>query len=116
MRVLSFKLSSTLYFQLEKHLAADKPKAEETTKKGAETKRSQKSPLESSVSEAPPLRVSVSADEKRRHVQQPVGQGESGKSGKELDKEKREHEYRGRKRPASPSTVFTFFERYHNRM
>lgn len=92
---------------LEKHLAADKPKAEETTKKGAETKRSQKSPLESSASEAPPLRVSVSADEKRRHVQQPAGQGESGKSGKDLDKEertKREHEHRGRKRPASPST------------
>lgn len=85
--------------QLTKHLVADQSQSEEITRGSTETAKSP------SGSSAPILRVSLSVDEKRRHVL-PTSQDEL--AAKDLDKREREgraHGHRGRKRSASPTGV-----------
>ncbi|VDN05599.1 unnamed protein product [Thelazia callipaeda] len=78
---------------LAKHIAADQSQNEGNSKASAEIKSSEIS--------TPALRVKLSVDEKRRHVQ-PASQEESGKDSDKKERERREHEVRGRKRSASP--------------
>uniref|UniRef100_A0A1I7VZW6 SAP domain-containing protein n=1 Tax=Loa loa TaxID=7209 RepID=A0A1I7VZW6_LOALO len=78
---------------LTKHLIADQSQNEEITKGNVETAKSGNS--------APTLRVSLSVDEKRRHVL-PTTQDESAKDFDKRERDGRGHERRGRKRSASP--------------
>ncbi|EJW81530.1 SAP domain-containing protein [Wuchereria bancrofti] len=80
---------------LTKHLLADQSQSEETTKGSAETAKSP------SGNSAPTLRVSLSVDEKRRHVL-PTNQDELSKDLDKREREGRGHSHRGRKRSASP--------------
>ncbi|CAG9529591.1 unnamed protein product [Cercopithifilaria johnstoni] len=79
---------------LAKHLVADQSPSDEVIKESIETAKSP-------GSSAPALRVSLSVDEKRRHVQ-PTGQDELAKDLDKREREGRGHEHRGRKRSASP--------------
>ncbi|KAK6105154.1 SAP domain family protein [Brugia pahangi] len=80
---------------LTKHLLADQSQSEETTKGNTETAKSP------SGNSAPTLRVSLSVDEKRRHVL-PTNQDELSKDLDKKEREGRGHLHRGRKRSASP--------------
>lgn len=88
--------------QLTKHLVADQSQNEEITEESTETSKSP------SGNSAPTLRVSLSVDEKRRHV---LPTDQNDESTKDLDKREREghgHGHRSRKRSASPITVLIF--------
>ncbi|VDO54455.1 unnamed protein product [Onchocerca flexuosa] len=83
---------------LTKHLVADKSQSEEITDENTETSKSP------SGNSAPTLRVSLSVDEKRRHV---LPTDQNDELTKNLDKREREgrgHGHRSRKRSASPIT------------
>uniref|UniRef100_A0A0R3RZT5 SAP domain-containing protein n=1 Tax=Elaeophora elaphi TaxID=1147741 RepID=A0A0R3RZT5_9BILA len=80
---------------LTKHLVADQSQSEEITKRSTGTAKSP------SGSSAPTLRVSLSVDEKRRHVL-PTSQDELAKDTDKRERDVRGHGHRGRKRSASP--------------
>lgn len=84
--------------QLAKHLSADQLQGDEVIKGSSETV---KSPPANS---APTLRVSLSVDEKRRHVL-PSNQNEFVKDSNKKERDGRGPGHRGRKRSASPIGV-----------